>query len=74
MCIDKKMAGWTEQKIKELWSSLFSKKKVGLMVRLDIPTNQDNIKTSLAIAKKFVEDLDRTLLSEQASYIFGKKN
>lgn len=72
ICIDKKQVHWTEQKLKEFWYSLFGKKRVGLMVRLDIPTREDNIKNSLRQVKKFIEDLSYTLPSEQAEYLFGE--
>ena len=72
ICIDKKIVGWTEQKMIELWSSILHKKKAGLMVRLDIPTRVGNSEVSLRLARDFVKDLSRGLSPEQAEYLFGK--
>jgi len=72
ICIEKKIVGWTGQKILELWSSLVQKKKAGLMVRLDIPTRKGNTETPLERAKYFVRDLSRNLTAEQSEYLFGK--
>jgi EpsI family protein len=72
ICIDKKIVGWTEQKVLELWASIMQKKKAGLMVRLDIPTRKGGKDTALRLAKDFVKDLSRNLSSEQSEYLFGK--
>jgi hypothetical protein len=72
ICIDRKIVGWTEQKMIELWSSILHKKKAGLMVRLDIPTRLGNSEVSLRLARDFVKDLSRGLSREQAQYLFGK--
>jgi len=71
ICIDKKIVDWTEQKIKQLWFSLFKKERVGLMIRLDMPTREGKIESSLTVAKDFIDDLSQTLASEQVDYIFG---
>lgn len=71
--IDKDVAHeWVEQKIKQLYFSLFGKKRVGLMVRLDIPTTEANIGETRKLASQFVNDLNQALLPEQADYIFGE--
>src|SRR4030067_125439 len=68
--IDKKIAHeWIEQKIKQLYFSLFNKKRVGLMVRIDIPVKKDNIKDAIILAKQFVNDLSEALPPEEADYI-----
>jgi len=73
--IDKKIVHkWIEQKIKQLYFSLFNKKRVGLMVRLDIPTRGENIEDARTLAKQFVRDLSQALQEEHADYIFGKSN
>lgn len=72
ICIDKEITEWTGQKIKELWYSLFNKKKSGLMMRLDIPVRNGNIENSINLGKKFIEDLGKILPEEQADYLFGK--
>lgn len=72
ICIDKKTVDWTEQKIKQLWYSLFNKEKVGLMVRLDIPVYAENLDSSLKLAREFISDISSKIPSEQADYIFGK--
>ncbi|OQX79320.1 MAG: EpsI family protein [Candidatus Omnitrophica bacterium 4484_70.1] len=74
ICIDKKIVDWTEQKIKQLFFSLFNKEKVGLMIRLDIPTKENDIEDHLKLAKEFIKHLSQNIPSEQADYLFGEKN
>lgn len=70
--IDKNVAHeWVEQKIKQLWFSLFGKKRVGLMVRVDIPTKEDNIGDARILAKEFLNEINKSL--DSADYIFGEK-
>lgn len=72
--IDKKITHeWIEQKIKQLYFSLFNKKRVGLMMRIDIPVKKDNINDAIILAKQFVSDLSEALPPEEADYIFGRK-
>lgn len=71
--IDKEpVPNWVEQKVKQLYFSLFNKKRVGLMARLDIPIKEDNIEDGITLAKRFVSDLSQKLPPEQADYIFGE--
>lgn len=63
---------WMEQKLKQLYFSLFNKKRVGLMVRIDIPTTKDNINNSMTIAKDFISNLNKVLYNKDADYIFGQ--
>ena len=70
--IDKNIAHeWIEQKFKQLFFSLFGKKRVGLMVRVDIPLTDNNINEAILLAKEFVNDLSRKLQPEDADYILG---
>lgn len=71
ICIDKNVVDWTEQKIKQLWFSLFNRKRVGLMIRLDIPSGEDTIEESLRLAKDFMNDLSQSLSADDTNYIFG---
>lgn len=71
ICINKDIVDWTEQKIKQLWFSLTNKKNVGLMIRLDIPTNEKNITNDLTLAEEFVLSLGNILSNDNAEYIFG---
>ncbi len=73
ICIDKKIVNWAEQKLSQLWFSLFNKQKTGLMIRLDIPTRGNNIAGSISIAEEFLKGLIKGLPQEQADYIIGKK-
>jgi len=73
ICIDKKIVNWAEQKLNQLWFSLFNKQKTGLMIRLDIPTQENKIPDSISTAKEFLNDLIKNLPKEQADYIFGEK-
>lgn len=72
--IDKNIAHeWIEQKFKQLYFSLFGKKRVGLMVRVDIPAKETDIEAATIMAKNFIGDLDRDFSPKQADYIFGEK-
>lgn len=70
--IDKNIAHeWVEQKIKQLFFSLFGKKRVGLMVRVDIPTKEDDIEAAHVLANEFLNEINQAL--HPANYIFGEK-
>ncbi|MBI5665102.1 MAG: EpsI family protein [Nitrospirae bacterium] len=72
--IDKNVAHeWIEQKAKQLFFSLFGKKRVGLMVRVDIPAKEGDIDNATIMAEQFLSDIGRSLDPEQATYIFGIK-
>lgn len=73
ICIDKGIVDWTKQKIKELYFSLFHKNRVGLMIRLDIPSTEGTLKDAFTLAQEFVNDLHRVLTPKDADYIFGSK-
>jgi len=71
--IDKNVAHeWIEQKLKQLYFSLFNKKRVGLMIRIDIATTKDNMNDSMIIAKDFIDDMSKALRQEESNYIFGQ--
>jgi len=71
--IDKKVAHkWIEQKAKQLFFSLFGKKRVGLMVRIDIPVKGDTINEAASLAKEFISDLNQSLTPKDIDYLFGK--
>ena len=71
--IDKNVAHeWIEQKLKQLFFSLFGKKRVGLMVRVDIPATEDTIDEAMVLAKEFINEISRNLQPEDADYILGK--
>lgn len=72
--IDKDVAHeWIEQKAKQLFFSVFGKKRVGLMVRVDIPAEEEHIENAKILAKEFISDLNQMLKPGQAEYIFGRK-
>lgn len=73
MCIDKNMVNWTGQKIKELYYTLINKDRIGLMIRLDVPCNEENIGEASMVAKMFAEDLCQSMPMTQAEYLFGRK-
>lgn len=71
ICIDKKILhSWAEQKIRQLFYSLFNKMRVGLMVRIDTPLVKD-IQTTLNIVEDFLKKLYNNLPKEEKEYIFG---
>jgi len=71
MCINKDIVDWTEQKIKQLWYSLFNENKIGLMIRLDVPTDEDNIDDAHILANDFITALCNTLNQDDLDYIIG---
>ncbi len=71
--INGKQVDWTEQKFKQLWYSLFNKKKVGLMVRLDIPMREGRVEQSIMLAQEFFNDIYKELSDEERDYIFGRE-
>lgn len=71
ICINKKTVDWTQQKMGQLWYSLFNKKKTGLMVRLDIPTSEDRISGSMGLAREFLNEISSKMPSDQLDYLFG---
>ncbi len=71
--IDKDVAHeWIEQKYKQFLFSLFGKKRVGLMVRVDIPAREENIDDAMILAKQFIYDLSLAIQPEHIDYLFGK--
>lgn len=73
--IDKKIVPyWVEQKFKKLFYTLFNKKSVGLMVRMEFNVNDSTIDNDLDFAREFVRDFSESLLPEHADYIFGSIN
>ena len=70
--IDKKQAGWMQQKAIELWSSLLGRKKAGFMCRLDIPATAETTGKAVKLAKDFISGIAPLIPREQAEYLFGK--
>jgi EpsI family protein len=70
--IDKKQVDWTEQKFKQFWFSLFNRKRVGLMSRVDIPISTEQVDISGVLVKSFLGSLTPELPREQTSWLFGK--
>jgi EpsI family protein len=64
---------WVEQKLKQLYFSMLNKKRVGLMVRIDVPVKESNTENAFTLAEQLITDLYDTLGSEQIDYIFGKQ-
>lgn len=72
LCIDKKIASWSQQKIIELWDTFLNKKKSGLMVRFEIPATEENLPSVIKLAKEFIRELRSNLSQQDREYIFGK--
>lgn len=71
ICIDKKVVNWAEQRIQQLFHSMFGKKKAGFMLRLDIPVRKENLGLAIATAKDFIRTIGREIPPDQSSYLFG---
>lgn len=72
MCIDKQKVSWTEQKLTQLWHSLFNKKQVGLMTRLDIPVVNGQVDDAVIFGQNFIRDLSAEMPAEKQTWMFGK--
>ena len=72
LCINKKLVGWTGQKIQEFFYSLLNKKKAGLMVRVDVPTFPNDKDNAVRLAQAFIAELSKELSGQDIEYIFGK--
>jgi hypothetical protein len=72
MCINGQKVDWTEQKLTQLWHSLFNKKQVGLMTRLDIPLSDGKTDDAVAFGQRFIADLTKELPADKAAWVFGK--
>ncbi|MCB9772129.1 MAG: exosortase-associated EpsI family protein [Candidatus Omnitrophica bacterium] len=72
MVINKQKVDWTEQKFAQLWHSLFNKKQVGLMTRLDIPVSENKIDDAVTLGQKFIKDLTKNLSNEKQEWMFGR--
>jgi len=71
ICIDKEIVPtWAQQKIKQLYYSLFNKERVGLMVRIDIAVT-GNIDKSVEIAQAFLNDIYQATPPQYRDYIFS---
>ena len=74
ICINKDIIDWTKQKIKQLWFSLTNKKNAGLMIRFDVPCDENSIPNALRLCEEFILNLNRTLSLDNAEYFFGKRS
>ena len=72
LCINKKLVGWTGQKIQEFFYSLLNKKKAGLMVRVDVPTFSNDKENAIRLAQTFITDLSNQHSPGENEYLFGK--
>jgi EpsI family protein len=69
--INGKRVDWVEQKVTELWFSLIGKRKAGLMVRIDVPTNEQDVPVATEVIKDFVRSLSSAVNEKDHRYIFG---
>lgn len=72
LCVDQERVNWAQQKTREFWYALLGKKRTGFIVRLDIPTLEQDIPAAVQAAQNLVESLAETIPPDQAAYIFGK--
>ncbi|MBF0571945.1 MAG: exosortase-associated EpsI family protein [Candidatus Omnitrophica bacterium] len=72
ICINKKQVDWTNQKLTQLWYSLFNKQKPGIMVRIDITAPKDQIAQASQTIQELLTDLSAQIPPEEQEYLFGK--
>ncbi len=72
MVINGRRVNWVEQKAVELWCSLLGIRKAGLMVRIDIPTNEADLPHARELLKSFTASLDEAITSNERWFIFGR--
>jgi EpsI family protein len=72
--IDKNIAHeWIEQKLKQLYFSFLNKRRIGLMVRIDIPIKEAEINNARNLANEFIKDLSINLEPRRVDYLLGKR-
>ena len=72
ICIDKKVVNWAQQRLEQLAYSLFGKKKIGFMVRMDIPARKESKEMAIDIAKDFVKNVLKGTPEKDAGHLMGK--
>ncbi len=72
LCVNKRIVGWGEQKVLELFNSVFNQNKTRFMVRFEIPTEEDNIEESIELVESFVQDVYSNVPQQYAEYVFGR--
>jgi EpsI family protein len=72
MTINQKRVDWTKQKMQQLWYSLINKQRVGLIVRLDIPSEESSLKIMQELAIDLTNQLASSLSAQESSYVFGQ--
>jgi hypothetical protein len=70
--INKQRVDWGKQKLLDLYHSLFNKKKIGLMVRMDIPCTKQTIDIALRTGKDFITHLEPAIDPSQRDFVFGR--
>lgn len=72
MCVNKEPVDWGRQKFLELWYSVFHRQKIGVMVRLDVPTREERIDNALKLAREFLSSARAAMPEEMSGYVFGE--
>ena len=72
MTIDGRHVEWTEQKLKQVWFSLTNRQQVGLMVRLDIPTDWNHLESAKMFARDFLSRITEQLPERDLAYLLGQ--
>jgi hypothetical protein len=67
------ISNWVQHRIKQ-YLSLLKKRRIELLIRLDIPTGKDKINNAIILAKQFIQDLSQELSPQEVDYLFGKLN
>jgi len=71
--VDKQRVDWAGQKWLQLWHSLFNRRQISLMMRIDIPCGSSGtIPDPVAYAQPFLDGLTSGLSPDDADYLFGR--
>ncbi len=72
MIINGHKVSWIQQRTIELWYSLIGKRKAGLMVRMDTPTNDADLPYAREAVQSFLFALEEAVTPNDRWFIFGR--
>lgn len=72
MCINGRRVDWFQQKAEQFISTIFNKKKAGIMIRIDVPADPRDVAPAIKITEQFIKDLSEQLNEKEQLLIFGQ--